>query len=228
MKNTKRTSLAFLAAAVAVLLPSALMGQMDPQNSQNPQNNQPGVSNSTPQQNQPSTMRDSLGQPGLTGQQMLDKQFIQKAAAGDIAEIQLGKLATVKGSPQVKEFAQKMVDDHTAMQKDLDTVADEIGVMLPKKMSKDEQAEYDKLNGLSGDAFDKEYILYVAKMHREDLHDFRSEASVAADPGLAAEVVKEAMEIRQHLMLLTKLAEEKGVTLPPRPQRPSAPPPAGE
>jgi putative membrane protein len=100
--------------------------------------------------------------------------------------------------------------------------------MLPKKMNKDDQAEYDKLNGLSGDAFDKEYILFMAKAHREDLHEFRTEASVAADPGLAAEVVKAAGMIRDHLMLLTKLAADKGVTLPPRPARPGGPPPAGQ
>jgi len=107
-------------------------------------------------------------------------------------------------------------------------VADGLGVMLPKKMAKDDQAEYDKLNGLSGDAFDKEYILYMAKAHRQDLHDFRTEASVAADPGLAAEVVKAALVIRDHLTMLTKLAADKGVTLPPRPARPAAAPPAGQ
>jgi len=228
--NMKRVHIAVIAAAVT-LFPSAIFGQTDPNLQQNQNPNAPaGQLPTGPNGTQPaqSSMRDSLGAPGMTGQQMLDKQFIQKAAEGDIAEIQLGKLATVKGSPHVKEFAQKMVDDHTAMQKDLDTVADEVGVMLPKKMGKEGKSEYDKLNSLSGDEFDKEYILFVAKLHREDLHDFRAEASVAADPGLAAEVVKEAMMIRQHLTLLTDLAKEKGVTLPPRPARPSAPPPAGQ
>jgi putative membrane protein len=170
-------------------------------------------------------MRDTLGAPGENGQQMLDKQFVQKAAAGGIGEVKLGMLAVQKGGPDVKVLGQKMVDDHTQINKDMGDVADSLGVMLPKKMDKDDQAEYDKLNRLSGDAFDKEYILFMAKAHRQDLHDFRTEASVAADPALAAEVVKAAFVIREHLTMVLKLAADKGVTLPPRPGRPAGPPP---
>jgi putative membrane protein len=219
----------------AALLPTGLAGQMDPNaNPQSPQNmnmpsGQPGMSNSTgAQTTQGNTMRETLGAPGQTGQEMLDKQFVQKAAAAGIAEVKLGMLAVQKGGPEVKAFGQKMVDDHTEINKEMADVADSLGTMLPKKMGKDDQAEYDKLNGLSGDAFDKEYILFMTKAHREDLHEFRTEASVAADPGLAAEVVKAAGMIREHLMLLTKLAADKGVTLPPRPARPAAAPPAGQ
>jgi putative membrane protein len=213
---------AVLGAAV-LLLPAALMGQMDPnQPPPLPQNQNPN----SPQPS-PSSMRETLGAPGQTGQQMVDKQFIRTAAEGGIAEVKLGLLATQKGGPEVKTFGQKMVDDHTAINKDMGTVADELGVMLPKKMNKDDQAEYDKLNGLSGDAFDKEYILFMSKAHRQDLHDFRTEASVAADPELQSEVVKASMVIRDHLMMVTKLAGEKGVVLPPRPPRPNGPPPAG-
>jgi len=226
--NSKRMRLAIFAAA-AVLLPSALMGQMDPNSPNTMQNDRPGTPNSPASTSQPPTsMRDTLGAPGLTGQQMADKQFLRTAAEGGIAEVKLGLLATQKGGPDVKVFGQKMVDDHTAINKDMGSVADALGVMLPKKMNKDDQAEYDKLNGLSGDAFDKEYILYMSKAHRQDLHDFRTEASVAADPELQTEVVKAAMVIRDHLMMVTKLAADKGVVLPPRPPRPNAPPPAGQ
>ena len=42
---------------------------------------------------------------------------------------------------------------------------DSLGVLLPGKMSKDDQTEYDKLSGLSGKAFDTEYLTYVLKAH---------------------------------------------------------------
>jgi putative membrane protein len=168
-------------------------------------------------------MPNSLGAPGETGQQMQDKLFVSKATEGGIAQVQMGKLALQKGSPEVKEFAQKMIDDHTATNKDLANVADELGTMLPRKMNKDDQAEYDKLKALSGDDFDKEYILYMAKEHREDMRDFRMEAAAASDQGLQTEVVKAAMVIRQHLMMLAKLAKDKGIELPARPPRPATP-----
>jgi len=228
----KRMTIAVFAVA-GVLLPSAMIGQIDP--NQNPpittgpqnQNQNPpgGVQNGN---QTPNTLRDSLGAPGVTGQEMADKKFIQDAVMGGLGEIKLGMLATQKGGAGVKEFAQKMADDHTAMNKDWANVADEMGFMTPKKMSKDDQAEYDKLNKLSGDEFDKEYILFTAKAHRQDLHDFRAEAAVASNQELTAEIVKASMVVRDHLMMLTKLAADKGVTLPPRPPRPGGPPPAGQ
>jgi len=109
------------------------------------------------------------------------------------------------------------------------TVADALGVLLPKKMNKDDQAEYDKLNGLAGKDFDTEYIIFITKAHRNNLHDFYMEASVAADPGLAAEVVKAMAVMRDHLGQIAKVAAQDGIPLPPRPPRPggapSGPPP---
>lgn len=234
--NTKCMSIAVLAAAV-VLSPSILTAQMD-QNGvpgpagpqpypQSPQGmNQPATQGaSTPptgaQVPQTSSMRDSLGAPGQTGQQMLDKQFIRNAAEGGMADVKLGTLAVEKGSPAVKTLAQQMVDDHAAMNKDMANVADALGVMLPKKISKDSQAEYDKLNGLSGKDFDTEYLCYMAKVHYQDLHNFHQEASVAADPELASEVVKAMGMMHQHIGLVVNVAKEEDVTLPPRPPRPS-------
>jgi putative membrane protein len=230
----KMKRIALLALAVTgmatVLSPGQLAAQDPTQIPQSPQNqNQqtgaPGYSNQTGAAAAPgTTMRDTMGAPGETGQQMQDKLFVQKATEGGIAQVQLGKLALQKGSPEVKDFAQKMIDDHTAMNKEMANVADSIGTMLPRKMSKDAQAEYNKLSGLSGDEFDKEYILYEAKGHREDMRDFRMEVSVAVDPGLQAEVARAATMTREHLMMLTKLAKDKGVELPARPPRPATPP----
>jgi putative membrane protein len=219
--NTRDVRIALIALSMA--LPSALLAQMDPSAppvvpAAGPQSG----ANSSSAQGSSTSMRDSLGAPGETGQQMADKEFVRNATEGNLAEIKLGQLALQKGSPNVKTFAQMIIDDHTAMNKDMGTVADSLGVMLPKKLSKDDQAEYDKLKGLSGKDFDTEYILYTAKAHRQDLHNFRMEAAVAGDPGLQAEVVKAATTMRDHMQAITKLATDEGVTLPPRPPRPTA------
>jgi putative membrane protein len=168
-------------------------------------------------------MRETLGAPGLTGRQMADKEFLRTATLEGIADVKLGQLAGEKGSPAVKTFAQKIVADHETMNKDLAKVADSLGVMLPGKMSKDDQAEYDKLNGLSGKNFDTEYLTFILKAHWTKLHDFYMEASVAADPGLAAEVVKDMQTMRGHLGMINQVASQEGITLPPRPPRPANP-----
>lgn len=169
--------------------------------------------------NQPTSMRDSLGAPGQNGQQILDKQFVRAAAEGSLAEVKISTLATQKGSANVKELAQRMVDDHTSLNSDLASVADSLGVILPKKLNRNDQAEYEKLNGLSGKDFDTEYVTYLAKSHWQDAHNYRMEASVAVDPDLQSEVIKALGAMREHMGLISKAASTEGITLPPRPYR---------
>jgi putative membrane protein len=231
--KTNRMCLAVLGAAV-LLLPTVLMAQVDPNTNpaanpypQSPQNmnspsGQPGSTPPTGAQTIPSSsMRDSLGAPGMTGQQMLDSKFLRAAAQNGIADVKIGMLAVQKGGPEVKDLGQKMVDDHSAINKEMAAVADSVGVMLPKKMNKDDDAEYQKLSGLSGKDFDAEYLTYIAKSHYEDLHSYHMEASVAADPGLAEEVVKAMRTMHEHLGLIAKTATDEGITLPPRPPHPA-------
>jgi putative membrane protein len=140
--------------------------------------------------------------------------FLRKAAEGGIAEVKLGQLAAQKGSDEVKAFGQKMVDDHTKMNSEMAEVADSLGVMLPKSMNKEDQAEYDKLNGLSGNDFDMEYLSFMVKDHHNDLHEFRMEAASRADPTLRDEVVKAEGVIHDHTVMVDKLARAKGIPIP--------------
>jgi putative membrane protein len=170
-----------------------------------------------PQQQPPSTtsMQDSAPNSGDVGQVMEDKMFLRKAAEGGIAEVKLGQLAVQKGSSdEVKAFGQKMVDDHTKMNNEMAQVADSLGVMLPKSMNKEDQTEYDKLNGLSGNDFDMEYLSFMVKDHHKDLHEFRMEAASRADPTLRDEVVKAEGVIHDHTVMVDKLARAKGIPIP--------------
>jgi putative membrane protein len=162
------------------------------------------------------------GSMGAEGQVMKDKIFVRKAAAGGLAEVQFGQLALQKTTNDgVKQFAQKMVDDHTTMNNDMKPIADNLGVPIPKKMSKPDQAEYAKLSGLSGSDFDREYITVMVKDHRKDIRAFHEEASVANDPQLKDAVTGDTKLIWEHLVLAHKLANSNGIDIP----RP-APPPA--
>ena len=77
---------------------------------------------------------------------MQDKLFLRKAAEDGIAEVQLGQLAAQKSpSPDIKAFGQKVVAERSEINQEMSNLADSMGIMLPKKMSKDGQAQYDKL-----------------------------------------------------------------------------------
>jgi putative membrane protein len=193
-----------------ILSPGLLFAQFDP--TATPASpTQPG----RPQPQSSPAQQDSGPNAGDVGQVMQDKMFLRKAAVGGLAEVKLGQLATQKGSSDdVKAFGQKMVEDHTKMNLEIAQVADSMGVMLPKSLNKEDQAEYDKLNGLSGNEFDIEYLTFMVRDHHKDLHEFRMEAASPTDAALHNEVVKAHGVIHDHTVMVDKLAREKGIPVP--------------
>lgn len=58
------------------------------------------------------------------------QQFVRKAATGGLAEVQLGQMALQRAaSPEVKQFAQQMVDDHTKANNELRQITPGIVLM---------------------------------------------------------------------------------------------------
>jgi putative membrane protein len=219
MMQAKSISTMFL-SAVAVLVSPVLLAQVAPMNqnnnpvpnaSQQPGSLQPGA------QNGAGMAGAMTGTSTDEGQAMKDKMFLRKAAQGGMAEVQLGQLAAEKGSSEdVKRFGQRMVTDHTALNNDMKPIAESMGVAVPRKLSKEDQAEYDKLKGLSGADFDKEYIAFMVKDHHADLREFRGESATVQDPALRAAVQKGQSVIREHAMMVDKMAQTMGIPVPQR------------
>ena len=111
-----------------------------------------------------------------------DKKFLAEASQGNYDEIQLGKLAEQKGmNPDVKNFGRRMVTDHTKLAAKMKPYSDEWGVAVPTALSPDAQKEYDKLSGMSGSDFDKEYISDMVSDHTKDLDAFTKEVDDTKD-----------------------------------------------
>ena len=142
-----------------------------------------------------------------------DKHFVEAALKGGMGEVELGQLAVKKGnSDDVKQFAQKMVDDHTKLGDKMKTVAGDIGVNPPGTESVGGMATKAKLEVLSGDAFDKAYIGAMLKDHEDDLAAFKKEAA----DGSSAEVKTAARQgetvVAHHLMMIRKIAQAHNVS----------------
>jgi putative membrane protein len=128
-----------------------------------------------------------------------DKKFLATASQSDVNEIALSKVAVEKASnPAVKAFAQKMVAEHTKMSASMKPFADEWGVTPPAGVDDDHQKELDKLNGLSGADFDKEYIDQMVTDHAKALRAFASEVKVATDAKFKAAVLKGKTMVAAH------------------------------
>jgi putative membrane protein len=119
-----------------------------------------------------------------------DKKFLGAAAQSDQNEIKLSELAEQKATnPSVKAFAQKMVMEHTKMSESMQPFAESWGLTPPAGLDDDHQKEYDKLSGLSGTDFDKEYMSQMVKDHTKALDAFTSEAKNTKDMKFRAAVI---------------------------------------
>lgn len=146
-----------------------------------------------------------------------DKQFCQAAGEGGLAEIQMGHLAEQKSSNEgVKAFGARMVHDHTMLNDEMKPVCGALGVQPPDHVDAKDQAEYDRLNGLSGSEFDQAYIKTMVMDHRMDLRAFRHEEATTNDPQLKEKVEGGVKVITEHLHLATELAQKNGVDVPMR------------
>ena len=198
--------LVLTALAGCVLLSAPLRAQNDQDSSQ--QQQQGGSSSSSARAQDPAA-HDS-GSSDASSSALRDKVFLRKAIAGGLAEIQLGQLAAQQGgSDDVRQFAQRMVSDHTQLNDSLKPIAESLGIMLPTKMTSADQAHYNQLRSLSGEAFDRAYVKLMVDDHHHDLRDFRAEATSTQDASLREAAQKGSSVIRQHLTMISTLPNAK-------------------
>ena len=97
-------------------------------------------------------------------QAAIDKICVKKAMQGGIAEVQLGELTLQKSNnDQVKQFARKMIDDHTKLNEQMKPVAQQLRVEIPSEVSKKDKSLMSKMQALSGAAYDQAYIKDMVK-----------------------------------------------------------------
>jgi putative membrane protein len=142
--------------------------------------------------------------PSGSGSQMSaqDRKFAREAAQGGLAEVELGQLATQKGqNAQVKQFGQRMVDDHSKANDQLKSIASKNNIQLPTATDAKDQALKDKLNGMSGQQFDRAYIQSMVKDHQKDIAEFQKEASNGSNPDLKNFAAQTVPILQQHLQM---------------------------
>ena len=127
---------------------------------------------------------------------------------GDLAEVQIGKLAEQKGgSADVKSFGQMLEQDHGQHLQKAQTMAQQLGVTPPAAPSAAQMKVYNKLSKLNGAAFDKQFAAAMVKDHKEDIAKFGKEAkSKGPVAGFAQETLP---TLQKHLQTAQSLTPTK-------------------
>jgi len=136
-----------------------------------------------------------------------DAAAMKQLAQANLNEIEGGKAAAAKAqNPDVKRFAQKMVDDHTRMLNDLKALASQKSVSLPESVALKDMAQMKMMGRSSGADFDKKYMEEMVKDHQNDLKEVQDLAAKAKDPDFRAAVQKASRKIAEHLQLAQRIA----------------------
>jgi putative membrane protein len=136
--------------------------------------------------------------------------FIQKVAISDQTEIKLSRLALERASiPEIKQFAQTMVTDHTKSSSLLKPIALDHGVVLPENPGPQADEKFKRLEKQSGAAFDKTYIEIMVTDHEEMLHAFEAEAAKAADSKLKDFIATVQPIVAHHLEMAKAIRQNE-------------------
>jgi putative membrane protein len=131
-----------------------------------------------------------------------DRSFVQKAAIGGLAEVQLGNLAQQKASNDaVKQFGARMVEDHSKANDELKQIASAKGIAVPSAPDKKHEADMNRLQKLSGAAFDKAYMSHMVDDHKHDVAEFKKEAGSGKDADLKGFAAKTLPTLEEHLKM---------------------------
>ena len=146
---------------------------------------------------------------GQPQQALTDQTFIEKAVVGGLAEVQLGKMAAdMAANAEVKQFGQRMVQDHSKANQELMAVVKTKAISVPTALDQKHQEEADRLATLHGAAFDRAYLQHMVKDHEKDVQLFSTQAKQGKDPELKAFAAKTLPTLEEHLRIVRNLAEK--------------------
>jgi|SRR4051794_15807796 len=154
--------------------------------------------------------------PDTSTSKVDDKKFVKDAALGGMTEVELGKLAAQKATrDDVKQFGQKMVDDHTKANDQLKEVATKQNIPIPDSLDSKHQGRINKLSKLSGPDFDKAYVKDQLKDHETDVRAFSAEAQNGNNPEIKAFAATTLPILQEHLSMVKDLSKsEKSAAKP--------------
>ena len=181
----------------------------------------------------------STTQAGKAGTLNSDEKFIQEACKGGHIEVQMGKLGVQKAqNPQVKQFAQKLVDDHSKANTELKQLASSKGITLPEPSDRitgiadeadstrvrekesadrdggkdhaDFKREWQKLESASGTEFDRQFMSMTVKCHEKSVKEFEKVSQGTGDAEVKAYAAKTLPTLQEHLRTAQSLQSQVG------------------
>jgi len=142
-----------------------------------------------------------------------DEDFLKEVAQASQIEVESSKLAMTKAqNAEVKDFAEKLVEDHTAASAELEGLVKNRHAEWKDDdpMFKQMKQKHESLQRLTGAEFDKEYLEDMISDHESTIAKFARYSLNASDTTLKAFADKTQPTLREHLKMARDLRAKIG------------------
>lgn len=137
-----------------------------------------------------------------------DQKFLTETMQGDMAEVQMGKLAQQKGqSEDVKQFGQMLEQDHSQHLQQSQQEAQQLGVTAPQGPNAKQKVTYERMSKLAGAQFDKQFAQHAVADHKKDIAEYQREAK---SKGPLAQYAEQTIPVLQKHLKAAQGLEGKG------------------
>lgn len=148
-----------------------------------------------------------------------DTQFLAKAILAGRGEVEFSQLAVSKATrPEVRQFAERMVREHTAMNDKLMDEAQRRKIKLegtygtpPLRPTQETEATKQQFASLSGEQFDKSYMQKMIQDHVQAIADFQDEAKNGKDTPIRNVAEGALPSLQEHLKQAQEIGRRIGV-----------------
>jgi putative membrane protein len=143
----------------------------------------------------------------------MDQQFLKQAARAGTAEVKLGAMAKEQAaSPEVQQFGQRMVTDHTKANEELMALAQLKDISVPAEIDEQHQETVETLSKMQGSQFDREFMRHMVKDHEKVVQLFSTVSQESQDAEIKAFAAKTLPTLQEHLQLARQLAQQLKVS----------------
>jgi putative membrane protein len=141
-----------------------------------------------------------------------DRLFVLEAGLGGHFEVALAQQALQKSQdPQVKQIAQRLIQDHQQANQQLASVAQKLQVDVPMGLTSMKQQKLQIIGSMDGKAYDQKFIACMDALHAHDVHEFRSTTVTAKSPEVKQFASQTLPKLQEHHQQIKQSATALGL-----------------
>lgn len=136
-----------------------------------------------------------------------DSRFTQQAMSSSATEIALARIAVTRAqSPEVRQFAQQMLNDHRQIATNIDNFALQRGYVVNWTITPEQQATIDRLNAVDQASFDDAYMQEMVRAHENNVAVLEAQSNSGTS---TATLARDTLPTVQHHLMMARDIEAR-------------------